>query len=705
MNRYTQLSTTQFNPLSMEEMSILPAMMRQRHDAASLEMEKRRADLNAFAISSPEYSQEAQALIAQMNKGIDDISGSLASNGYNSLTRTNLSNMNRDYQQLVSPTGRLGQMTNAEKLNAERYKEHLEAAQKEGYGTDAAMRNWALNKKNYTGYDNEGNITAVNSLGVPKYANMITDLKDIKGILGESQRRVDSAGGGNIHIRNDGSAWVVNKSGSVQRITNDPQLNQALEFLKTKWLSPDGEGFKSAMYQGKNLNNILSELNSGINAMRVDKIIDNTNYSGSLSGYKNPKDGDGDGSGNPLSSLISANTIHGRVGSEHMSNINTVNTRLNALSKIPVGERSLTQQAEIESLSRAKSDQKLYLENHKDYQKLKSQYEAEAKKSGYSTNKSLEEIYKLPHIKNETDPKMKAALVSAESDKNKANPKLVELQRKMNSIESSFKPKAIESDLYSIVDTGKSGDKRIIEGLDSSFASVLKSGNFATGNNFDIASITFDGKTRGQGTSFDLKDKQEIQKVISGTSRENIKTIGVRPIGTSGLVEYEIEITPQKGNKGNINRLLRSEKGSGTIGDGKSFILNVVTNVTSDKAGINTIAGYTTRYFANRGAEGKQVADMMIGNMNRSNVNTTFKADSSGEPVTYGQFFNNPKNYYSDENSLRAVQDMIITDAFETQYRNGYFGDKDMKDITEKERERAVSTYLNNNIDNPIITW
>lgn len=703
MNRYTQLSTTQFNPLSIEELSLVPVAMRQKHDASNLQLEDTRTKMNAAIDALPQHSERASQLVSQMNKLIDSESEKLAKNGYTNMTGSNLTKLNRDYQSIMSPNGELGKIASAKKAYAENYKQFVEDAQKKGHTLADIQRNWQSHNSSYFGYDSEGKVANIGLIGAPDKYDPIDAVKEIQPLIGETQRRLDQMGGGSVSMEN-GLLVVRNKSGSVHQLTNAPQIQQANQYLQAQFFTPGSKGFESSRFKGKDFRAVNSEINGLLGMMIKDKITDTRSTSVSASQLREG-DGDGDASGNPLSSLISANTVQGRVGSEHMSNINTVNTRLNALNKIPVGERSLTQQAEIESLSRVKSDQKLYLNNHKDYQKFKSQYEAEAKKSGYSTNKSLEEIYKLPHIKNETDPKMKAALVRAESDKNKANPKLVELQRKMNNIESSFKPKAIESDLYSIVDTGKSGDKRIIEGLDSSFASVLKSGNFATGNNFDIASITFDGKTRGQGTSFDLEDKQEIQKVISGTSRKDIKTIGVRPIGTSGLVEYEIEITPQKGNKGNINRLLRSEKGSGTIGDGKSFILNVVTNITSDKAGINTIAGYTTKYFANRGAEGKQVADMMIGNMNRSNVNSTFKADSSGEPVTYGQFFNNPKNYYSDENSLRAVQDMIITDAFETQYRNGYFGDKDMKDITEKERERAVSTYLNNNIDNPIITW
>lgn len=681
MNRYTQLSTTQFNPLSMEELSVLPAMMRQRHDAANLEMEKRRAELNAFAISSPEYSQEAQALIAQMNKGIDDISDSLASKGYNSLTRSNLSSMNRDYQQLVSPTGRLGQMANAEKLNAERYREHLEAAQKANQSTDDAMRNWALNKQNYTGYDNEGNITAINSLGVPKYANMITDLKDIKGIIGESQRRLDKAGGGDIQIRSDGSAWVVNKSGSVQRITNDTQLLQALEFLKTKWLSPDGEGFKSAMYQGKNLNSIVHELNSGISAMRVDKIIDNTNYSGSLSGYKNPKDGDGDGSPGPYNAGMF------NIDNRYDMSISKYNThalfkdRLGTLNK----DKTKLTASELREYEALEAKDKMLqddLKRNKAYQEARKIFLAENKVSIGSYSE------KDPRMKSAVNDNLSMNINSAHTSN--LSPKAQDALNRMRMIENeTFQnlPSLVSS--YAVPKTNNPKANNAVAAIGDNVLDIFRGGNDRILNNFEIVSVVNDKGKIVENPSADSFDDYQSNVLTLLRKAKKVELIGsnVNKVHNDDEAQFNIQI--DKNDKTTLDWF------RGSVGANGNVTVTLKMKKGEDAKSIPMIKGLIANLYHNYGGEsGKYFAQEMANSSTKTNMNEFFEANN----FTYGDLNNNSS--FLKPREIELIQQQILHDAsiekgIDPQNLTPSQADKLFNDYIQNHSQQVIRTYNN----------
>lgn len=282
MNRYTQLSTTQFNPLSIQELSMVPMAMRQRHDAATAGMEDARAKLNAAVDALPQHSDRAKELTNTFNSMIDRQSEDLAKNGVNNMTSSNIIRMNRDYQNLMSPNGEIGRILSAKKHYADTYKNFYDEGIKMGQSAEDIARNWKNHSDKYLGYDSNGNISNIGSIGAPKKYDTADFLKEYGSLIGKIKQRTDSPGGPSVGYGPKGFYMVTNKSGSRHVTTNDPQLQQLRDAWDSKFLRADGEGYKSAIFQGKNLEALAQEANSLVGMMRDYEVNDTTNYSGSL---------------------------------------------------------------------------------------------------------------------------------------------------------------------------------------------------------------------------------------------------------------------------------------------------------------------------------------------------------------------------------------------------------------------------------------
>ena len=282
-NRYTQVSPTQFNPLSLEELAIVPNAMRQKHDAALTQLETQRSQLNALRDFLPQQSEYGNNLINDLESQISKQSESLANSGYNQMVGSNLIKTNAYFQKLVGPNGEVGRLQAAKKAMSEEYKSFMENAQKAGHDSLTNQRNWAKHVQNYSGFDEEGNVTNIGSLGIPEKYEMIDFAKEWKPLLGTSKRRLDRPDVGSVSFdRNTGQLTVYNKSGSVHELTNDPQIRELGNLAYSSFMIPGSKGFNSAVYSGKNLELLNEELNSMLGLMRKHEITDTTSINRSV---------------------------------------------------------------------------------------------------------------------------------------------------------------------------------------------------------------------------------------------------------------------------------------------------------------------------------------------------------------------------------------------------------------------------------------
>lgn len=260
-NRYTQISPSQFNPLSLEEVLMVPAMKRKQHDDVLAKQELVRAGL-AKVDPLDVHFDEAVKLKKDLETQMDATATELAQKGFSPDMQAKAIALNRQYNDLISPTGRIGQINAAKQIYDKKKADFLKSAT-EQYGGDRAIQLWNQKSKNYTGYDkNFDKITNVDDYGIVAKQDYQKDLQTFHSLLGSTSREV-AKGGGNVYYDPQLGGFKTTSS-SISQATKDniKQLNEMTKSLGNKWLSPSGEGFKYNQEAGVDPNNFATRFAS-----------------------------------------------------------------------------------------------------------------------------------------------------------------------------------------------------------------------------------------------------------------------------------------------------------------------------------------------------------------------------------------------------------------------------------------------------------
>lgn len=303
INRYSTLTPSQFKPLSMEEIMLVPSMKRKQHDQLLANQEsihQKLAEVDPLDV----HREEAIKLREEINNRLNQQALELAQQGINPNSQANFLSLNRDYQNLTGPSGRIGQINAAKKIYAENFKNYLEDATKnKKWSRELALENWYKNHHNkYTGYNDENDIVNIDQYGAPEKVELMSKLKDVKSILGEQVVNEISAGNYSIAPGPNGSMQIVNRNGRRIETSNAPNIQNALNMLSSELYDPNSNWNKSLLFEGRTPEQMLrvskdgkayeGELMSGLNTMLNTKVTDNRNKNLSLSGYKNQADWD-----------------------------------------------------------------------------------------------------------------------------------------------------------------------------------------------------------------------------------------------------------------------------------------------------------------------------------------------------------------------------------------------------------------------------
>lgn len=289
-NRYDNGSVSNFNPLSYQELAVTPMMMRQKHDASIAQADALRIKTDPLDV----HLNRATELKNQMDNEIAKNVDTLNKEGYNPTTFQNIQRLNRQYQDMVSPTGEIGQINAAKQVYAKNFNDYLDDAQKnKGWSRERALANWNDFSKQYTGFDND-KIANIGQLGAPKKVEVLDVLKDVKGLLGEQVVGEMKASGYNFQPSPDGGMVMVDRSGRRIETSNRPNLQAAQNLINQRLMGKEWQD--SIKFEGEDTKNIYNQLTSGINAMLSNKVVDNRSENAQYIAPKESKDKDDDDS-------------------------------------------------------------------------------------------------------------------------------------------------------------------------------------------------------------------------------------------------------------------------------------------------------------------------------------------------------------------------------------------------------------------------
>lgn len=293
MNRYDVASVAKYDPLSFEQILMVPMMKRKQHDEILAKQELIRAGLAKVNPLDVHYNR-ALELKKGIESQIDNTALELSKTGVNNDMIGKTIALNRQFNDLVSPTGEIGQINTANEVFKQQREEHIKAAQAAGHSYDDAVRNWGeYSTKKYTGFkdDDKTKIANIDSLGVPKNID-VTDYVD-KLAKGAGFTSISDAvsSGGLVDTGVPGAnRYVVNSHNKTATGSNLENLKSLAEHMNKVFSDPTSEIVRSETYKGRDVNDTLNQVGSQIGIYRkTNKETERGSSIGSVGWGEQPK--------------------------------------------------------------------------------------------------------------------------------------------------------------------------------------------------------------------------------------------------------------------------------------------------------------------------------------------------------------------------------------------------------------------------------
>lgn len=611
MNRYSQVSTSEFQPLSLQEVMMTPLMQRQKHDQLIAQQEMLRQGL-AKVDPLDVHMNEALNVKSAIENKLTSQAELLGREGVNPNTQGEFLALNREYQNLIAPTGRLGQINAAKQVYAKNFNDYLEDAQKnKGWSRERALANWDQFSKQYTGFDND-KISNIGQLGAPKKVEVMDVLKDVKGLLGEQVVGEMRASGYSFQPSPDGGMVMVDRSGRRIETSNRPNLQHAQNLINQKLVGKEWQD--SIRFEGENTPNVYNQLTSGINSMLSNKIVDNR---GENAQYIAPKEGDSNGGSGNMELIVNnevfkPNSLATNTFIDNKNRLNTLQTKSNLTPE---------ERTELNGLKDFQSNVTKDLTNNREYQVAKNQQNNFYRNYSHNVQTLLKDpnLRSIAEFKSSKTPgifnvktqsgellkggdgkvlnftqKQMSEYYQNRNKASDADKKVLDIQNKVTN-ENSVKYNG-----YQLVPI-TSKDDTSIKLANDAFENALRANPENLLNLTNIESVDVEGGRR-EGKDLDLTDKKAIQQLFNGSERGNLKIVSFIPKGFSGKPEYIVEFNTKEGNFTDLNRYGRfGEKGSGDLGNGKPVRLKLSYKQTKGDV-LNNANGYIQQYLSDKGS-------------------------------------------------------------------------------------------------------
>lgn len=614
MNRYSSLTPSQFNPLSLQEIMVTPLMQRQKDDQLTAQREILRQGL-AKTNPHEKYYDEAVRLKNELNNQISAQADLQAREGVNPNSQAEFLKLNRDYQETMSPTGKLG-MINAHNVNLQStYKNYIDEAIKAGQSPAIAKlhADQAIQKHMKDPlYDEKGRVVDFSAgNAAPKYIDNVKWINELASKVGFTQSNWAQASSG-ISKTADGR-FVVNESAKGMTKDNIENLNRLAQAANREVSDPASEIRQNIDYNFKNpqteLDNMLNQLYA--RRERESGVTDRNKSYGSVDWNENGTDGSGNMELIVNNEVFKPNSLATNTFIDNKNRLNTLQTKSNLTPE---------ERTELNGLKDFQSNVTKELTNNREYQIAKNQQNSFYRNYSHNVQTLLKDpnlrsvaefqSSKTPgifNVKTQSGEILKGGdgkvlnftqqqMNEYYKNRNKASDadkKVLEVQNKVTN-ENSVKYNG-----YQLVPITPKDDTSIKLANDA-FENALRANPENLLNLTNIESVDVEGGRR-EGKDLDLTDKKAIQQLFNGSERGNLKIVSFIPKGFSGKPEYIVEFNTKEGNSANLNRYFRSESGSGSLGDGKPVRLKLSYKQSKGDV-LNNANGYIQQYLSDKGS-------------------------------------------------------------------------------------------------------
>ena len=294
INRYTSLTPSTYDPLSMQEIMMTPLAMRKQHDDLLAQQEAVRAGL---AKVDPDKKHFNEAI--QLKKGIEDkinqSAQKLAQEGFSNDMTSQTIALNREYNDLVAPTGKIGQI-NKYKLQKAKIINDYEALAAKQHWTPAETNTYiqeALNKHltEVPSWDENGQIVQFNiDKNIPTRFDYFKEFDALAKSAGMTTEEFAEASSKLLGPDASGYNAQQTKSYATKKGKNAERLDDALKTFVSRINDPTDAMAKSADYEQLDKQKLLEKLGIQKNVYKND--ISSTESSTKIDHFGNSVFGD-----------------------------------------------------------------------------------------------------------------------------------------------------------------------------------------------------------------------------------------------------------------------------------------------------------------------------------------------------------------------------------------------------------------------------
>lgn len=608
VNRYTKISTADYNPMSMQELMINPSYLRKKHDdaeASIIDYQTKLAQIDALDVHNDIALQKQNELNSELDSQIEDLS----TNGFTRSSKSNMLKFNSKYNQEMSPTGTLGKIINAKTQYKIEKKQAIDAALKAGQSMDDALRNWDIHSKKYNESFNGEDITNIESLGSPKNYDYISKAMDLFSKAGITIGG-GTSGSGNIIFDKKKGTYVVNTKTTTVDSSNKDQLEAASKFMNDIVSNPNSDAAKSIAYQGKTTESVLDELKGLSGVYAKDNKSKNTvrsisNFSPIKHDTSKKRKGlYPDGS---IGDLTATESKHKHLKFSDNSFSELKEKALN--DKLNVNERRLIKGYNERLVNKIESNEKANIE----YKQILEQIELEKTNlknmddpnydwkslPGYNAIMNANKgTYTNTPLNGAFDTGVSKLDIQKEYKMLYKN-KIRSLHTKIDDLAKPFQDDMqIETTSFMITPTDSKGG--VAEKyINSSVGKVLSMSPSSLRRNTIISGLQ---TPDGESPIYEEKDLAGISMLVHAAGKDAIEVLDYTKEGFNGMPSYKIRINTTKDN---IYNLEWFGKHQGDIGGGKPVVLTLSfkDNISSDGSGIKNVSGLVQNYVAERGGE------------------------------------------------------------------------------------------------------
>jgi hypothetical protein len=531
MNRYDNGSVSAYTPQSMEELAFVPLMKRQKHDQISAQQEALRAGL-AKVDPSNKFFNEAITQKKAIEDKLDKMAGNLSENGFNNNMVGEALGLNREYQDLVSPTGKLGQI-NAEKINTEKTKqEYIKSALAMGQ-SQAMAETWAneaVTKYNDVNqiplYDENGRVIDFKiDKASPKYYDLAELTQNIGTHAGMSSDEWERARSAFSYDANAGKFVIDRKKGGLTA-DNIKGLEKAQNYINGRIDSQSDPLRQSLDYNRMSPEEAKEQVANQL-GIYVTKKIDSTDNES----YSNVKWNDV-GSIDPTGMIISNDSTL-KSDALNKTTYSDAHKRVKAL-EIKQNKTSL-EQSELEDLKELRNHADEKLKNNKEYNTIQSQWIKQH-------NKAID--YREKHYEKRKDGKYylkKSSSVSNAQEYQDLTGALSVIQNKRQQIKDDiWKDSSSLRHNYAYIPQN-SEEISIWNIHNESIFNAMK--GMDLNNVLNLTSIYTTGGTKKNMTPADVIN---IQDLLNGADSKSFKINNVKTYGYNRTPEITMTFNPGK---------------------------------------------------------------------------------------------------------------------------------------------------------------